>query len=105
MNPRKMVQGKEAHPHPGPPPRRGRQCCCVVRELRGGIGREAFACHGACPVEVHSRGGENFGENSPKNSRIEPMNHPGQDITKTLRAFLPLRVGGVCGADGERGPG
>ena len=30
------------------------------------------------------------------------MNHPGQDITKTLRAFLPLRVGGVCGADGER---
>ena len=41
-------------------------------------------------------------ENSPKNSRIEPLNHPGQDIAKTLRAFLPLRVGGVCGADGER---
>ena len=30
------------------------------------------------------------------------MNHPGQDIAKTLRAFLPLRVGGVGGADGER---
>lgn len=42
------------------------------------------------------------GENSPKNSRMERLNHAGQDIVKTLRAFLPRRVGGVCGADGER---
>ena len=31
------------------------------------------------------------------------MNHPTHDSIKTQRAFLPLRVGGVGGADGERG--
>jgi hypothetical protein len=36
-----------------------------------------------------------------KISRFEPLNHPGQDIAKTLRAFLPLRVSGAGGADGE----
>ncbi len=35
-------------------------------------------------------------------SRIEPLNHPRHSIEKALRAFPPLRVGGVCGADGER---
>ena len=30
------------------------------------------------------------------------MNLAARDIGKTLGAFLPLRVGGVCGADGER---
>ena len=30
------------------------------------------------------------------------MNCPTHDFAKTLGAFLPLRVGGVCGADGER---
>ena len=30
------------------------------------------------------------------------MDHTTHDFAKTLGAFLPLRVGGVCGADGER---
>jgi hypothetical protein len=35
-------------------------------------------------------------------SRFEPLNHLRHSIEKTLEAFLPLRVGGVCEADGER---
>jgi hypothetical protein len=39
---------------------------------------------------------------SPRNHlRIQPGNHPTHDFAKTLGAFLPLRVGGVWGADGE----
>jgi hypothetical protein len=30
------------------------------------------------------------------------MNKPAFNFMLTLRAFPPLRVGGVCGADGER---
>ena len=41
-------------------------------------------------------------KNSSNHSRIGPVNHPTHDFAKSLGAFLPLRVGGVCGADGER---
>ncbi len=41
-------------------------------------------------------------EHSPKDSRFEPLNHAALSSVSTLRAFLPLRVGGVGGADGER---
>ena len=34
--------------------------------------------------------GEGQGENSPKNSRFEPLNHPARSSVKTLRAFLLL---------------
>jgi len=29
-------------------------------------------------------------------ARFDPLNHPTHDFAKTLGAFLPLRVGGVC---------
>ena len=40
------------------------------------------------------------GERIPRDSHIELLNHT-RDFAPTLGAFLPLRVGGVCGADGE----
>ena len=49
-----------------------------------------------------SPGGQGRDEHSPKHSRIELLNHPVHAIGKTQGAFLPLRVGGVGGADGER---
>jgi len=45
---------------------------------------------------------EGQGENSPKSSRIEPLNSPAWASDKTQGMFLPLRVGGVGGADGGR---
>jgi hypothetical protein len=33
---------------------------------------------------------------------LKSINYPTRSSAATLRAFLPLRVGGVCGADGER---
>ncbi len=35
---------------------------------------------------------------------LMPPTKTGADFAETLGAFLPLRVGGVCGADGERIP-
>jgi hypothetical protein len=32
----------------------------------------------------------------------EPFNRPTHDLDKALGTFLPLRVGEVCGGDGER---
>jgi len=57
---------------------------------------------GRVPSESPLLGGEDLGENSRNHSRIEPMHHQTHNFIKTLGAFLPLRVGGVCGADGER---
>jgi hypothetical protein len=37
---------------------------------------------------------------SPTGVGIVPLNHPTHDSIKTQGAFLPLRVGGVSGADG-----
>jgi hypothetical protein len=65
---------------------------------RGSAGRRPDEARGV----KNQTCGEDLGGNSPKNSRIEPMNHPTHDSVQTLGAFLPLRVGGVRGADGER---
>jgi len=93
---------KEDRPHPGPLPQE--RVTRLPRRSRIERWDRTRGVHGLgrVPGESPLLGGEDLGENSPKESRIEPLNHPGQDITKTLRAFLPLRVGGVCGADGER---
>jgi hypothetical protein len=45
--------------------------------------------------------GEGRGENSPKHSRFEPLNHPAHSNVKTLRAFL-LLPGGEGRDEGER---
>jgi hypothetical protein len=83
------------------------------RRTGGALGVACWELHVECFLRFRGSRRGFFGEffslgekvrmrSARNHPRLVPLNHPGQDIAKTLRAFLPLRVGGVCGADGER---
>ena len=89
----------DARPHLILSPRRGLSCS-RLRFCDQPLGQSSRVLFEKT-AHFSRSGGEGREERSPNHSRTEPVNHPTHDFAKTPGAFLPLRVGGVGGADGE----